>query len=281
MEFVVVILLTAAFGVCTSMFLGLSSVVFQYFDDRVQLLKPLKPAYRRFLNNNFSYYANLDPYRKRDFEKRLKYFLFHKQFVARNMRTVTEEMKLMIGACAVQLTFGFRPLKLAHFSKIVLYPKEYYSVRNRRRHKHKGQVNSNGMIVFSWEDFLKGYKIGDDGYNLGLHEMAHALRLEDAIINEEYAFIEVKDLHHWNRVASREFYKIKMGEPSFLRTYAGTNMEEFFAVCVEQFFEQPEDFSQELPQLYEATCAMLRQDPLSGMVYNDTAIYEDKSEKSV
>ncbi|WMJ71764.1 zinc-dependent peptidase [Cytophagaceae bacterium ABcell3] len=266
MEIFAVVLIAFLFGICSSLYWGTSSsaAILRRVDATLRMMKPLKPAYRNLLNRYFPYYAKLEPAKKREFEKRLKYFLLKKEFIPRNMKLVTGEMKLLIGACAVQLTFGFKPLKLAHFNKIVLYPREYYRQKSRRRYKFKGEVSTEGTIVLSWEDFLKGYSISDDGFNLGLHEMAHALRLEDAIMNDEYAFLEVKDLHHWNRVASKEFYRVKNGESSFLRAYAGTNMEEFFAVCVEQFFEQPCDFRSTLPVLYKATVRLLRQDPCEG-----------------
>ena len=39
-------------------------------------------------------------------------------------------------------------------------------------------------------------------------------------------------------------------------------MKEMFAVCVETFFEQPEDFKKNLPELYQTMVNLLRQDPL-------------------
>jgi MtfA peptidase len=260
MEIVVIIILTAALVFLANRFLGISSVIYDYIDGQIQLTKPLEPAYRKILKKGFPYYANLGKVKRRDFERRLKYFLHNKEFIGRNMKEVTQEMKLMIGACAVQLTFGFRPLRLAHFNKIILYPKEYISRHSGR--KHKGEINTGGLIVLSWEDFLKGYRTGNDGYNLGLHEMAHALKFEDAVRNEEYAFLDEEDLQNWNRISSKEFYKVKSGNNSFLRSYAGTNRDEFFAVCVEQFFEQPEDFKRSLPDLYQALSHLLNQDPI-------------------
>lgn len=49
---------------------------------------------------------------------------------------------------------------------------------------------------------------------------------------------------------------------SFLRSYASTNQQEFFAVCVEHFFEASKSFRENLPQLYSHLCILLNQDPL-------------------
>ncbi|MCB9336447.1 MAG: zinc-dependent peptidase, partial [Flavobacteriales bacterium] len=45
--------------------------------------------------------------------------------------------------------------------------------------------------------------------------------------------------------------------------YAATNMEEFFAVSVEHFFEAPDEFKVSLPDLYTQLSIMLNLDPLN------------------
>ncbi len=221
---------------------------------------PLKPGHRKILETKFPYYRQLGFNNKRKFEIRLRYFLANKTFYGREDLEVTEEMKLLIGAAAVQVTFGFEAVQLRHFRKIILYPKAYYSRHTQK--KHKGEVNTAGAIVFSWEDFLKGYHVPDDGFNVGLHEMAHALKMEDLIPNGEYSFLDEQVLKRWQEVARKEIKKVQTGENKFLRSYAGTNAEEFFAVCVEQFFEQPGEFRRQLPLVYQTLAELLQQDPL-------------------
>lgn len=238
---------------------GIVTAVVTPIRKRILMLRPLHPSFRKLLVYKFPYYNRLNQEQKKDFERRLKYFLSSKKFIARNMPEVTDEMKVLIGACAVQITFGYKPLKFAHFNKIILYPTKYYSHFSKRN--HKGEVNPNGMIVLSWEHFLNGYNIPDDGFNLGLHEMAHALRLEDAIQDEEYAFLDSSSLSIWHRISIKEMRNIRKGKGKFLRGYAARNAEEFFAVCIEQFFEQPHEFKKELPELYKALAELLRQDP--------------------
>lgn len=223
------------------------------------ILKPLKPQLRSILIRKFPYYRNLTDIQRKDFEKRLKYFLASKEFIPINMEEVTDEMKVLIGACAVQITFGYEPIKFAHFKKIILYPSKYYSKFSKRN--HRGEVNPNGMIILSWEDFLKGYGIPNDGLNVGLHEMAHALRLEDAIQGEEYAFLDNKKLARWHKISMVEMRRLRRGQTRFLRRYAAIEQEEFFAVCIEQFFEQPNEFKMAMPELFHALSQLLNQDP--------------------
>ena len=53
------------------------------------------------------------------------------------------------------------------------------------------------------------------------------------------------------------------GAESYLRGYAFTNLQEFWAVSVEAFFDNPAGLKQSLPQLYGTLCDILNQDPLT------------------
>jgi MtfA peptidase len=225
--------------------------VFTYF-------RPLS-AERRKILHHFPYYRKLSLRDKHRFEKRVQRFISLKQFVPMGMEEVTREMKVMISACGVQLSFGLPEIQLADFDKILVYPKKYYSRINRRY--HTGEVNPKGYIVISWEAFLEGYKKPNDGYNVGLHEMAHALSLENISSDFEENVFERKAYENWKKVSDNEFKKIRRGEKSYLRRYAFHHKHEFFPVCIEYFFEKPNEMKLERPELYEALSLLLKQDP--------------------
>ena len=223
-------------------------------------LRPVKPYYKQVLDAYFAYYQNLDPPNQKRFAGRVQAFIDNNQFIPRGIPAVTDEMKALIAGSAIQLTFGFRHLNFAHFSRILVYPNDYYSRITRKY--HRGEVNPRGLIVISWKAFEEGYMDEKDGRNLALHEMAHALRLENAIHNEEFDFIPKQELKHFDRLAMQEVEKMRKGEASLFRKYAATNIHEFFAVAVEVFFEQPRLFLEEKPDLYLALSALLNQDPV-------------------
>ena len=55
---------------------------------------------------------------------------------------------------------------------------------------------------------------------------------------------------------------VRDGDPgSMLRSYAGTNPGEFFAVATETFFTRPVDLAVRHPDLYEVFADFYRQDP--------------------
>ncbi len=183
-----------------------------------------------------------------------------KRFIPRDIEVVTNEMKVLISASAVQLTFGFPKVQLSHFRNILVYPDSYYSLINKTY--HNGEVNPRlNAIVLSWKSFVEGY-IHEDGRNLGLHEMAHALRLENKIMNEEYNFLDQRFLKDWELRATHTMKEIEEGRETFFREYGAIDREEFFAVAVENFFERSTEFSEKHPLTYNTLRQLLKQDPL-------------------
>ncbi len=216
---------------------------------------------RPHIEKHFDYYRRLSPGFKLEFENKLIEFLDRKEFIPRQMKSVTEEMKVLISAAASQLTFGLPDIYLSNFDRILVYPDDYYSTIFKRY--HRGEVNlGGGVIVLSWKSFVSGYADGTDGRNLGLHEMAHALKLENGIFNDEYNFFDEDILKQWSKIASNTMQEIRSGTELFFRSYGGVSLDEFFAVAMENFFERPVDFQKEHPNLYKFTVLLLRQDPI-------------------
>lgn len=220
----------------------------------------LSSQHREFLAKNFTFYQKLPPKSKQIFERRLVSFMNSKKFIPRQMERVSWEMKVLISASAIQLTFGFPKVQLSFFRHILIYPETFFSKANQQQ--HKGEVNPQAKaIVLSWKHFLEGY-LKSDGRNLGLHEMAHALRLENRIMNEEYNFLDREVLKEWEIHAQHTIQEIRNGTEEFFRKYGSVDHEEFFSVAVENFFERPKQFHEKHPLTYTTLCRLLRQDPL-------------------
>ena len=158
---------------------------------------PNKPAWERTLVSEFDFYNKLPTQSKKEFLRRMKMFYHDKNFIGKGGIRITERMKILICASAAQLTFGLPRLKLPHFDDILIYPSKYLNKRTGRM--HMGEMSSQGKVVFSWEHIEKSLADPHDGYNLLLHELAHAMRFEDYYPNEERHFLRQEDvnrLHH-------------------------------------------------------------------------------------
>jgi len=220
---------------------------------------PVPQAYHDILKKYFPYYRQLSPQHQTYFGQRIAYFIYAKKFIPRNIDEVTLEAKVLIAATAIQLTFGLDNVYLQHFDKILVYPDEYYSSITKRF--HKGEVNPRfGIIVISWQSFVNGFINPTDSINLGLHEMAHALRLENLIRSRKYQFFNEGLLERFDELANQLCRVINWSE-TFFRPYACTNEHEFFSVAVENFFERPQAFKSAMPELYATLRGLLNQDP--------------------
>ena len=196
---------------------------------------------------------------KQIFRKKVAYFINVKKFIpAGGLKTITEEMKVLISASATQLAFGYPRVFFMHFNSIVVFPEEF------RLHDSNelldGKVNLKGAIFLSWKSFVLGYKVPDDGRNLGLHELAHALYFENAYPNDEYDFINRRAMFRFVIHTKNEMVKISEGQHSIFREYAFKNRHEFFAVAVEYFFERPFEMKEYNEDLYNSLALILNQD---------------------
>lgn len=215
-------------------------------------------SYDAILQQYIPYYRNLDAAQKDRFLKRTLIFKATKHFEFVEMEE-EEHMSLLISASAVQLTFGLQHFLMDHFKKIYIMKRDYhFGLFNV---PFQGHVSDDG-IYLSWNNFLRSYANYSDGDNVGLHEMAHALAYVNFTVHdgEDEAF-QIRFMRF--TITGRQVYnRMKDGEMNMLGSYAATNYQEFWAVCVENFFERPSTFKIQLPELYAAICKLLNQDLL-------------------
>jgi hypothetical protein len=255
-------------GILATIILGmLAYLVYSAMKDGVYLLLHNLGLRRLFFRDadlqrmsaylsNFSYYKKLSPKGQDRFISRLITFMLNKEFSGGKGLLVTEEMKVLVSAAAVQLTFGLKKYKLESLQEIILLPDIFQL--HKRSPEYKGATKGHKMYL-SWKSFKEGYGNTTDSLNLGLHEMTHALKLT-LILNEGFDQHFANRIGYWERMAG-EFLAKRQAGPGFLRDYYKAGPEEFFAVCTEAFFENPSQFRKELPEIYQLMVFLLNQDP--------------------
>jgi Mlc titration factor MtfA (ptsG expression regulator) len=224
------------------------------------------PVFHRFLNRKYIFYTNLPSPLKLRFLRLVRDHYEYFEFVSRNMN-LTRAMKAIICSGASQLVLFLPRESLTFFETIIVYPGDYESVITHRH--HRGEVNPRvRAIVFSWKGIADGIQRPDDGLNLLLHEFAHALWLEHKITRNRYTVLDDELVSRFETMADAETKKMQLAEKHFFRAYAMSNIEEFFAVAVENFFERAQGFKEQLPEMYELLTQLLRQDPIKLNVKN-------------
>jgi len=214
--------------------------------------------YDKILSAYLPYYRRLSIEGKARFIHRLIETMAEKEFVGRNKLEVTEEMRVVVCGAMVQVTFGLKKFKLAHFNRILLYPDKFY---NSLLETHlKGGASPSGVLMLSWSDVVEGFSDENDTYNLALHEMGHALKL-DVTEGEDFDVLFSSYLDEWMNIGVNVMHRMRLINDVKLREYAKTNIDEFFAVCIENFFETPVLMKQNLPNIYNHLCVLLNQVP--------------------
>jgi MtfA peptidase len=209
------------------------------------------------LNHKFRFYKKLPDKHKSYFEHRVASFIIDKDFIGREGLIITDEIKVLISATAVMLTFGFRDFYIALISKIIVYPNKFYS--NTNKDYHKGEFNPKlETLVLSWEDFLQGYNIENDNLNLGIHEFTHAIHLNSIKERDISSTIFSDSFNELSlMLSSKEDLRNKLMASKYFRKYAFTNQFEFLAVAIENFIETPQEFKSEFPEIYGKLRQML------------------------
>ncbi|MCX6311359.1 MAG: zinc-dependent peptidase [Bacteroidetes bacterium] len=216
----------------------------------------------------FPYYQRLPQNGKEEFITRCLNFINTFTIEGEDDYDPNFAAKIHVAAAATELTFGISDFPFTNFNSVLLYPGIFKMSENGPL--MKGATTPNGTIRISIKDFDEGYAQPTNKLNVGLHEFGHALFMEflkkvkneddDSMSNVVYPYLAEAD------------HILNGGKHNgdFLRAYAFTNRQEFFAVSVEHFFEAPYEFKEKLPVLYKVMVALLNQDPTNQMkIIND------------
>jgi MtfA peptidase len=208
------------------------------------------------LSNKINFYKNLSYKDKKYFEHRIAVFIKRYAFHGKEELLITEEMKVLVAASFVLLTFRMADFKPKVFDKIIMYPNAYLSTNSGLL--YKGEFNPKmRTVVFSWEDFLLGHEIKNDNLNLGLHEFTHVLQYQSKL-SQSPTYIIFDDM--FDKICKcfrNQKMKVEIVSSNFFRDYAFENDFELLAVLMEHFFESPKEFKLQFPKLYSYVKRMI------------------------
>lgn len=200
----------------------------------------------QILHKYVPFYVTLNNHQQAIFIDRLQQFFLNKKFIICGT-TPYKEMPILVAACAIQISFRLSDYSFSYFKYIIIRPKEYQSPHTDNI--IEGNVYGNSITI-GFENLVYDFKVSNDGHHVGLHEMAHALYVQnkfvyshDAITKNPY-FKEL--ILYGNQLITTSNYS------SMVYThYALSNEQEFWACSVELFFEQPHQLQQHYPLVHK------------------------------
>lgn len=235
---------------------------------------PFASEWESILKDNIPIYSRLPLSLKNQLNRHVKYFIRDKTFYGCDGLVLTDEIKVTIAGQACLLLLN-RPTN--HYYKlhhILVYPSSFVASRSEQSEsgvvsqKQTGLLGeswSQGKVILSWDDVVKGVRNFSDGHNVVLHEFAHQLDQESGSTNGAPLLGSQSSYQSWTRVLSSEFDQLqkhtRFGYSSLIDQYGATNPAEFFAVVTETFFERPIQLRHRHPELFEEMKSFYAVDP--------------------
>jgi Mlc titration factor MtfA (ptsG expression regulator) len=228
-------------------------------------------------------------------------FFAHKSFSTAHGLELTDEMTVGI---AVQACLPVLNLSLDLYRGwigIVVYPGEFVirktvedeaGIVHEVEHDASGEAWEGGPVILSWEDAQM--TDAHDAYNVVIHEFAHKIDMLSGEADghpplfrrwhaplDAQAWADVFD-HAYDSfcakvdaVPKRRWARFE--RESLIDPYAADHPSEFFAVCSEALFVQPQAFEAEYPELYRLLARYYRQDPAQTGVLAPPAGHANRS----
>ena len=195
------------------------------------------------LEKGCKFYQALNPDDRRTFRQRVAMFIMGTEFMPQGSETVPEDLKAMIAASAVTLTFGQEQLLFPKFENVVLYPRPFPTPQFPTKFHASEIFEEDGVVLFSAEQLAHGFMQSDLYYHIGLHEYAKIFQL--AYPNEpwpdldESAWPRLEQISGFSREAIVRWINLDPNDIPPL------------PVSISHFFCFPERFKEVWPELFD------------------------------
>ena len=125
-----------------------------------------------------------------------------------------------------------------------------------------GQADLHGPVLIVWDAVLAEARHPGSGHNVVFHEFAHRLDMLTGDADGTPPMSGAEQAERWVQVCTDVYEQVVEGRGgTVLRSYAGVNPAEFFAVATEAFFDAPVPLRHEHPDLYEVLRATTARTP--------------------
>jgi len=207
---------------------------------------------RSFIYQHSKFYQELSLEGKQRFNDRLVMFLMAHDFMPMAVKTIPEDIKGIIAANAVHLTFGLPDYLMDKFEKIVIYPSSFPSPQFPRQLHASESFKEDGVVILAAAHLVKGYTEPELYYNISLHEWVRVfLQLypnKRMLSLPEDIWIHLERISRFPKANLEQFIGLPQPDPTPI------------AICHYLMF--PKQFEQALPEVFVAISDLLNLNPL-------------------
>ena len=222
------------------------------------------PEWKKILASKVNFYQKLEPIQKVRFEEKVFSFIQNYKITGVDL-TLTEEDKVFCAASAIIPVFGFPNWEYTNLNEVLLYPNsfnQHYETDGEERNI-LGMVGwgvMNRTMILSQSALHSGFENEHSKTNVGIHEFMHLIDKSDGAVDGVPEVIMSKQyVIPWLNMMHQEMKKIRTND-SDINPYGATSEAEFFSVVGEYFFNQPERFEKNHPEMYQLLEAVFQKE---------------------
>ncbi|HET6994480.1 MAG TPA: zinc-dependent peptidase, partial [Chitinophagaceae bacterium] len=203
--------------------------------EELEISETVFKQYSVIIGSLFSYFNDLPHDSQLKFVSRVYQFKASKKFHFVGLED-SEDASILVSASAIQVTFGLKNYMMSYFKDIYILSDAYQI--DSEEELYIGHVAPEG-IYLSFKHFLYGYSNKNDNINVAVHEMAHALLYNNFFAQYGTDSNFRLNYEKFSSSTGPILANVITNRRSYLRSYAFSNLHEFWAVSVEAFFENP------------------------------------------
>lgn len=228
-----------------------------------------EPGWDAILREGFEHWRLLDETELERMRLLVARFVHRTRWEAARGMELTDEIRVLIAGQAALLLLGLEIDDYPDLSSVIVHRSTARLPGARPTGRGvwsdapqylSGQAGHRGSVMLSWAAARRGAARPERGQNVVYHEFAHRLDMLDGITDGTPPLGDPDRVARWRDVCTAAFERVRDGE-SVLRSYAGTNPAEFFAVATEVFFNRPHELRAGEPDLYAELESFYGQDP--------------------
>ena len=233
-------------------------------------------AWENILRANMGLYPALTAEDQAELHRHIQVFIAEKYFEGCRGVEITDEIRVTIAGNACLLLMHRETNYFRELLTILVYPSVFF-VEHKEVDEHgfemtevmenAGESWDRGNVIIAWDTAKRGALDPRDGLNVIIHEFAHQLDSEAGDVDGAPEMESREQAEQWAKVFRHEYdalcEAVEAGHKTLIDDYGATNPAEFFAVCVETFFEKAHQLKEHHPELYAALSRYFKQDPES------------------
>jgi len=207
-----------------------------YSRNPPEVAAPIRELFARY-----SFYQRLPTSEQLKFRQRVALFVMANDFIPQIIEKVPEDVKYIVAANAVTLTFGQKNFLFPKFENIIINPKPLPTLQYPDNYHASEIYEPDGAVLFSMPQLVQGFVESTRYFNIGLYEYAKIFFISHAEIPPPELSNDV-----WESLE-----KVSGFSKSWIEQWINLSDIDPLAVSVAHFFTLPEAFRKELPELFE------------------------------